>query len=131
MVKDLPPPLKVQLRESQIKFPSADLSFNIIRCGTFSQGLLNRQIITLLHSLGVPEEYFLDKQREATKLISITNIKEQLHNQVIKKNPKVLKDFEQKGMVKAGCLSVPLKMLFCSGRSPLNEPLFSGILHTM
>ena len=54
-------PIQVQLRDSQIKFPSPDLSLNIIRMATFSQGFLNRQIITLLHCLGVPEEYFIMK----------------------------------------------------------------------
>lgn len=50
----------VVLRDSQIKFESLDTNFNIIRCSTFSQGYLNRQIIILLNSLGVPEEVFLN-----------------------------------------------------------------------
>jgi hypothetical protein len=87
MVKDLPSPYKVQMRDSQIKFPSEDLSFNVIRCGTFSQGFLNRQVITLLYCLGVPESYFIDKQREALKDMSLTAINTRIKNQVIKKNP--------------------------------------------
>ena len=34
--------ISVILRESQIKFPSNDLSLNVVRCGTYSQGYLNR-----------------------------------------------------------------------------------------
>jgi len=44
--KDMKGPLQVQLRGSQIKFPSAQLSLNIIRSSTLSQGFLNRQMIT-------------------------------------------------------------------------------------
>ena len=40
---------KVLLRPSQVKFPSENFTLDIIRCATFSQGFLNRQIITLLH----------------------------------------------------------------------------------
>jgi hypothetical protein len=32
----------IRLRESQIKFPSNDLSLNVVRCATYSQGYLNR-----------------------------------------------------------------------------------------
>ena len=32
----------VKLRKSQVKFPSTDLSFNVVRGATFSQGFLNR-----------------------------------------------------------------------------------------
>ena len=58
----------VALRPSQIKFESEDFSFNVIRASTYGQGYLNRQIILLLHCLGVPEEWFFDKQEQA-KLI--------------------------------------------------------------
>jgi hypothetical protein len=34
-------------------------------------------------------------------------------------------------MLKAGCLSGALKMLLASGRDPLVEPIFSGVLHTI
>ena len=52
---------KVQLRNSQTKFPSKDLSLNVIRCSTYSQGFLNRSIIQLLHCLGIETEYFIFK----------------------------------------------------------------------
>ena len=55
----------IRLRESQIKFPSNDLTFNVVRCATYSQGYLNRQLIILLSCLGVPDQIFIDLQRKA------------------------------------------------------------------
>lgn len=52
---------QIQLRKSQTKFSSDDLSFNVIRCSTFGQGYFNRSMIILLSSLGVPDEYFMRK----------------------------------------------------------------------
>ena len=66
----------VCLRQSQTKFKSDDLSLNVIRCSTFGQGYLNRSIISLLHSLGVPEEFFLLKQRQAIGLVSLDSMRE-------------------------------------------------------
>lgn len=60
MQQDMSEPLKVRLRESQIKFEAQDLSLNIIRASTFGQGYFNRQVIQLLYCLGVPEEYFIE-----------------------------------------------------------------------
>jgi len=50
---------QIQLRNSQTKFPSNDLSFNVIRCSTFGQGYLNRSIILLLKCIGVSDDYFI------------------------------------------------------------------------
>lgn len=49
----------VLVRPSMIKFDSNDTELGIIRASTFSQGYLNRQIITLLNTLGVPKEIFI------------------------------------------------------------------------
>lgn len=65
---------QVILRKSQVKFPSDNLTLDIVRCATFSQGFLNRQIITLLHCLGVPIDYFLRKQQRAKQYISLESI---------------------------------------------------------
>ena len=66
------------LRNSQTKFPSDDLTLNVIRCSTFGQGFLNRSIILLLHSLGVEIPYFLEKQRQAKDLIDVEKVKAKL-----------------------------------------------------
>ncbi len=49
----------VLVRPSMIKFDSNDTELGIIRASSFSQGYLNRQIITLLNTLGVPKEIFI------------------------------------------------------------------------
>ena len=63
MVKNELEGRQIRLRKSQTKFSSDDLSFNVIRCSTFGQGYLNRSLIILLSSLGVPDDYFMRKQR--------------------------------------------------------------------
>ena len=60
---------QIQLRKSQTKFQSDDLSFNVIRCSTYGFGYFNRSIIILLSSLGVPDEYFIRKQIQAKDLV--------------------------------------------------------------
>lgn len=50
----------IQVRKSQIKFPSESRKLEIIRCATFSQGYLNRQVIMLMSALGVPDDIFID-----------------------------------------------------------------------
>ena len=66
--------LVVRLRSSQIKFASNDLSLNVVRCATFSQGYLNRQLIILLSCMGVPNEVFLELQRGAKHLTEVNKI---------------------------------------------------------
>jgi len=39
---------KIQFRESQEKFKSPDMQLEVIRCATYSQGYLNRQVIMLM-----------------------------------------------------------------------------------
>lgn len=68
----------VCLRESQLKFESADLTFNTIRVSTFSPGFLNRQTILLLDSLGVPQQYFIDKQLECIQACSMSELSRQI-----------------------------------------------------
>ncbi len=51
---------RIVLRKSMLKFKGNSPWLEIIRCATFSQGLLNRQIIILLSTLGVPDRIFLD-----------------------------------------------------------------------
>ena len=55
-----------------------------MRCATFSQGYLNRQIIILLHSLGVPIEFFIHKQQVEKQYISLESIKTRLEEKADK-----------------------------------------------
>ncbi|KAJ8102850.1 RNA dependent RNA polymerase-domain-containing protein [Lipomyces tetrasporus] len=56
------PGFKVQLRESQLKFESTHLTLEIVRCSSLASSRLNRQIIAVLSTLGVPDEVFLARQ---------------------------------------------------------------------
>jgi tRNA A37 threonylcarbamoyladenosine dehydratase len=57
----------------------------VIRGATFGQGYLNRQIITLLFCLGVPESYFLAMQRKAKENASIHAINEKIGKKKVKR----------------------------------------------
>lgn len=50
---------EVHIRKSQQKFTATYNGLEIIRCARFSCATLNRQTITILSSLGVPDEVFL------------------------------------------------------------------------
>lgn len=58
-----------------IKFPSPDLTLNVIRCSRWSQGFLNRQVINLLYSLGVPIDYFKQAQQKALDMVTPERVK--------------------------------------------------------
>lgn len=62
--------VKVQLRESQIKFESKHLTLEVIRTSTYIHGYLNRQIITLLSSLGIKDEVFMELMDNMLKEIN-------------------------------------------------------------
>ena len=49
----------LQLRKSQIKFNATTLTLDVCQSSTFIQGYLNRQIIVLMHCLGVSKDYFI------------------------------------------------------------------------
>ncbi|GAN07814.1 RNA-dependent RNA polymerase 1 [Mucor ambiguus] len=56
--------IKVQLRPSQIKFESKHLTLEVIRTSTYIHGYLNRQVITLLSSLGIKDQVFMEFMNE-------------------------------------------------------------------
>ncbi|ORZ09851.1 RNA dependent RNA polymerase-domain-containing protein [Absidia repens] len=61
MVADKLKGFKVQLRPSQIKFNSDHYMLEVIRTSSHISAYLNRQAITLLSSLGVKDDVFMDK----------------------------------------------------------------------
>lgn len=64
----------IEVRPSMIKFKSDDLGLEIIRCATFSQGYLNRQVIMLLECLGVEDDVFLTLLNKAMEKLEVTKI---------------------------------------------------------
>ena len=61
------PPMKMMLRKSMRKFASQHHQLEIIQPARLNAGHLNRQIILLLSSLGVPDGVFERLQRKMTK----------------------------------------------------------------
>ena len=51
---------QIQVRPSQRKFDSSHTELEVIRASTFLPAYLNRQAITLLSTLKVPDEAFID-----------------------------------------------------------------------
>ena len=64
---------QVQVRPSQHKFESNHNELEIVRGSTFISAYLNRQAITLLSALGIPDEVFIDLKdlqvRELDKML--------------------------------------------------------------
>ncbi|KAJ9048921.1 hypothetical protein DSO57_1029841 [Entomophthora muscae] len=60
----------VQLRPSQRKFDSEHTTLEVIRIASYNSAHLNRQIITLLTTLGVPDACFIELQNEMLAKIS-------------------------------------------------------------
>lgn len=56
--------LEVHIRKSQEKFHAEFNGLEVIRCSHFSVATLNRQTITILSSLGVPDEVFMNMLTE-------------------------------------------------------------------
>ena len=57
-----------------IKFESADLKLEVIRCAGYTQGYLNRQVITLLSCNGVDDDLFLDRLARAKEMTDTRRI---------------------------------------------------------
>ncbi|CDW77053.1 rna-directed rna polymerase [Stylonychia lemnae] len=133
----------VQIRDSQIKFQSNDFGLNVVRCSTFSQGFLNRQIIILLSSLGVKEEVFLSLQQKAKEYAQV----QEIYKSLINKTKKAIKAYKQShnknrslpqisqlinlSLGPSKWFEQTLKMALLTGYNIPKDPIFSSILYTM
>lgn len=61
----------ILVRPSMLKFKSNDTELGVIRCSSYSQGYLNRQIIVLLATLGVPNEILLRMLKKDMKKFNL------------------------------------------------------------
>ncbi len=64
------PPDQIQIRKSQMKFDSEHFAIEICRSSFYSPGYLNRQIITLLETLRIPKEVFIQIKDEVVQDLS-------------------------------------------------------------
>ncbi|KAG7974419.1 hypothetical protein I3843_06G048900 [Carya illinoinensis] len=61
---------KLSLRKSMFRYKSLDTKLSVVAWSNFQPCFLNRQIITLLSNLGVKDEVFQKRQREAIDLLN-------------------------------------------------------------
>ncbi|PKI46848.1 hypothetical protein CRG98_032786 [Punica granatum] len=110
-------PVKLSLRKSMRKYESSDTKLNVLAWSKYQPCFLNRQIITLLSTLGVPDEVFERKQREAV---------DQLDS--ILTDP--LKAQEALDLMSPGENTQVLKQMLVCGYEPDKEPFLSMMLRT-
>ncbi|KAL5553270.1 hypothetical protein UlMin_040671 [Ulmus minor] len=109
--------VKLSLRESMSKYESNLTNVDVLACTKFQPCYLNRQLITLLSTLGVEDRVFEKKQREAV---------EQLDS--ILTDP--LRAQEALELMSPGESTNILKELLMCGYKPDAEPFLSMMLQT-
>ncbi|XP_010489800.1 PREDICTED: RNA-dependent RNA polymerase 1-like [Camelina sativa] len=101
---------KLSLRNSMKKFDSNCTSFDVLAWSKYQPCFLNRQLITLLSTLGVKDEVFLTKQREVVEQFS----------SLFTGDP-----IEALDSVAPGWDTIVLRQLILSGYKPDTEPFLS------
>ncbi|KAJ7954357.1 RNA-dependent RNA polymerase [Quillaja saponaria] len=109
--------LKLSLRKSMLKYESDNTKLDVLACSKFQPCFLNRQLITLLSTLGVEDHIFEKKQREAVNqlnsiLTDSVRAQEALDLMSPGENTNILKE-----------------MLIC-GYMPMDEPFLAMMLQT-
>jgi hypothetical protein len=77
---------QILFRESMKKFDGKLNELSVIRCSTYSPAFLNRQVILLLHNLGVPDQLFLDRNFAAVQNLDVNKTLLRLQKQTAKIN---------------------------------------------
>ncbi|BBG94600.1 hypothetical protein Prudu_002930 [Prunus dulcis] len=108
---------KLSLRRSMYKYESEHTKLDVLGCSKFQPCFLNRQLITLLSTLGIQNRVFLEKQRAAVQQLD-----------AMLTDP--LKAQEALDMMFAGESTNILKELLMCGYKPDVEPFISMMLQT-
>ncbi|KAK4261811.1 hypothetical protein QN277_004760 [Acacia crassicarpa] len=109
--------VKLSLRKSMLKYDSDNTKLDVLACSKFQPCYLNRQIITLLSTLGVKDHVFEKKQEEAVNQL----------NSILTDS---LKAQEALDLMSAGEISNILKEMLICGYKPDAEPFLSMMLQT-
>ncbi|KAF7808597.1 RNA-dependent RNA polymerase 1 [Senna tora] len=109
--------VKLSLRKSMLKYESDNTKLDVLACSKFQPCYLNRQIITLLSTLGVKDCAFEKKQKEAVDQL----------NALLTDS---LKAQEALDLMSPGEISNILKEMLICGYSPDAEPFLSMMLQT-
>nr|XP_043614354.1 probable RNA-dependent RNA polymerase 1 [Erigeron canadensis] len=107
--------VKLSLRKSMCKFESYTTKLDILAISKYQPCYMNRQVITLLSTLGVPDHVFQGKQKQAVDLLD-----------VILKGP--LKAQEALDLMSPGENTSILKEMLLCGYKPNAEPFLSMLL---
>ncbi|XWS22973.1 hypothetical protein CRYUN_Cryun29cG0081500 [Craigia yunnanensis] len=108
---------KLSLRRSMSKYESENTKLDVLAWSKYQPCFLNRQLITLLSTLGVPDHAFEKKQREAVAQLN-----------AILTNP--LKAQEALELMSPGENTNILKEMLLCGYKPDAEPFLSMMLQT-
>ncbi|KAK2591905.1 hypothetical protein QQS21_010403 [Conoideocrella luteorostrata] len=118
--------MEVHTRHSQDKFSSKSRSLEVIRCATHATATLNRQTVTILQSLGVPQMAFLrllrDQIQSFEKASKDCSVAVQLLTKFVDEN--------QSSLVLAELLKAGFKTSGAVGDAPgVKEPFVSNLLN--
>ncbi|KAH9723212.1 RNA-dependent RNA polymerase 1 [Citrus sinensis] len=108
---------KLSLRKSMLKYKSESTSLDILANSKYQPCFLNRQLITLLSTLGIRDRVFEKKQREGVAQLD-----------AILTDP--LKAHEALELMSSGENTNVLKEMLMCGYKPDVEPFLSMMLHT-
>eukprot|EP00828_Plagiopyla_frontata_P043393 TRINITY_DN6753_c0_g2_i1.p1 TRINITY_DN6753_c0_g2~~TRINITY_DN6753_c0_g2_i1.p1 ORF type:complete len:522 (+),score=59.67 TRINITY_DN6753_c0_g2_i1:290-1855(+) len=111
------------LRESMIKFKKAPIAnLEVLEFNKYRPGFLNRQIIILLLTLGVPDSAFVELQQEAIQDLHNFNLKDR----------NIFKYFNQEQIEENefASLQALIRNIINAGIDIENEPFVQGIITT-
>ncbi|OVA04183.1 RNA-dependent RNA polymerase [Macleaya cordata] len=109
--------MKLSLRKSMSKFTSQNTKLDVLSWSKFQPCFLNRQVITLLSTLGVQDHVFEKKQREVVHQLDL-----------ILTDP--LRAYETLEIMSQGENTNILKEMLSCGYKPDQEPFLSMMLQT-
>ncbi|KAK7310137.1 hypothetical protein RJT34_07437 [Clitoria ternatea] len=110
-------PFKLSLRKSMQKYDSDNTKLDVLACSKFQPCYLNRQLISLLSTLGVKDGVFEKKQREAVDQL----------NTILTDSVKAQEVLD---LMSAGEITNLLKEMLICGYKPNAEPFLSMMLQT-
>uniref|UniRef100_A0A0E0CR57 RNA-dependent RNA polymerase n=1 Tax=Oryza meridionalis TaxID=40149 RepID=A0A0E0CR57_9ORYZ len=108
---------KLSLRKSMLKFQSDNITVDVLAYSKYQPVFLNRQLITLLSTLGVRDSVFEQKQEEAVNEL----------NKMVTEPQAAVKAIE---LMPMGEITNVVKELLLCGYQPDDEPYLSMLLQT-
>ncbi|XP_006647856.1 probable RNA-dependent RNA polymerase 1 [Oryza brachyantha] len=108
---------KLSLRKSMLKFQSDNTTVDVLAYSKYQPGFLNRQLITLLSTLGVRDSVFELKQKEAVNQL----------NRMVTEPQAAIEAIE---LMPMGEITNAVKEMLLCGYKPDDEPYLSMLLQT-